>query len=53
MITIDQINAAIDQHNADADTLAAFPGDYYGSVSILCSLGSEYHRALSNLWSAK
>ena len=33
----------------DADTLAAFPGDYYGSVSILCSLGSEYHRALSNL----
>ena len=37
----------------DADTLAAFPGDYYGSVSILCTLGSEYHRALSNLWSAK
>ena len=37
----------------DADTLAAFPGDYYGSVSILCSLGSAYHRALSNLWSAK
>ena len=33
----------------DADTLAAFPGDYYGSVSILCSLGSDYHRALSNL----
>ena len=37
----------------DADTLAAFPGDYYGSVSILCTLGSKYHRALSNLWSAK
>ena len=37
----------------DADTLAAFPGDYYGSVSILCSLGRAYHRALSNLWSAK
>ena len=37
----------------DADTLAAFPGDYYGSVSILCTLGSEYHRALSNLRSAK
>ena len=32
----------------DADTLAAFPGDYYGSVSILCSLGSKYHHALSN-----
>ena len=37
----------------DADTLAAFPGDYYGSVSILCTLGSKYHRALANLWSAK
>ena len=37
----------------DADMLAAFPGDYYGSVNILCSLGSEYHRALSNLRSAK
>ena len=37
----------------DADTLAAFPGDYYGSVSILCPLGSEYHRALSNLGGAK
>ena len=37
----------------DADTLAAFPGDYYGSVSILCTLGSEYHHALSTLWSAK
>ena len=37
----------------DADTLAAFPGDYYGSVSILCTLGSEYHHALSNLRSAK
>ena len=37
----------------DADTLAAFQGDYYGSVSVLCSLGSAYHRALSNLWSAK
>ena len=37
----------------DADTLAAFPGDYYGSVSILCTLGSEYHRSLSNLRSAK
>ena len=37
----------------DADTLAAFPGDYYGSVSILCRLGLEYHRALSDLWSAK
>ena len=37
----------------DADQLAAFPGDYYGSVSILCTLGSEYHRALANLWSAK
>lgn len=33
----------------DADMLAAFPGDYYGSVSILCSLGSDYHRALSTL----
>lgn len=38
----------------DADTLAAFPGDYYGSVSILSSLGSKYHRALSNLkWDAQ
>ena len=37
----------------DADTLAAFPGDYYGSVSILCSLGREYHHALSTLRSAK
>ena len=37
----------------DADTLAAFPGDYYGSVSILSTLGSVYHRALSNLRSAK
>lgn len=37
----------------DADTLAAFPGDYYGSVSILCTLGSKYHRALSTLRSAK
>ena len=37
----------------DADTLAAFPGDYYGSVSILCSLGRGYHHALSTLWSAK
>ena len=37
----------------DADTLAAFPGDYYGSVSIFCTLGSEYHCALSNLRSAK
>ena len=33
----------------DADTLAAFPGDYYGSVSILCSLGREYHHVLSTL----
>ena len=37
----------------DADTLAAFPGDYYGSVSILSTLGSVYHRALSNLRSAR
>ena len=37
----------------DADTLAAFPGDYYGSVSILCSLGREYHHALSTLRSAQ
>ena len=37
----------------DADTLAALPGDYYGSVSILCSLGREYHHALSTLRSAK
>lgn len=37
----------------DADTLAAFPGDYYGSISILCSLGREYHHALSTLRSAK
>ena len=35
----------------DADALAA-SGDYYGSVSILSTLGSAYHRALSNLWSA-
>ena len=33
----------------DADTLAAFPGNYHGSISILCSLGSKYHRALSTL----
>lgn len=37
----------------DADTLAAFPRDYYGSVSILCSLGSGYHHALSTLRSAQ
>ena len=37
----------------DADMLAAFPGNYYGSVSILCSLGSEYHHALSTLRSAQ
>ena len=37
----------------DADTLATFPGDYYGSILILCSLGREYHHALSTLRSAQ
>ena len=33
----------------DADMLAAFPGHYHGGISILCALGSKYHRNLSNL----
>lgn len=33
----------------DADMLAAFPGHHHGSISILCALGSKYHRNLSNL----
>lgn len=46
--------AAVDLlEKLDADMLAAFPGHHHGGISILCGLGSKYHRHLSDLkWEA-